>query len=681
MPATATQNPFLQPSSLPFLAPDFAAIAAEHFLPALKQGMADHRREVRAIAVDPSKPTFANTIEALERSGALLTRVSKVFFNLTESNTDKTLQAVQAEVAPLLAQHGDAIRLDLDLFLRIEAVFAQRASLSPEERRVTERYHTDFVRGGARLEPKAQARLRELNAELSTLTTRFQEVLLAGTAANAVVVDTKEELRGLDEASISAAAAAAKAAGHDGKFLLTLQLPSPQGVLPSLQDRRTRERVFTASVERCSRGDAHDTRELCARIAALRAERASLFGHASHAAYVLEDQMAGSPAAVTQMLTGMTKAIVAKAEAEAAELQAHFATTNPGEQLRPWDWAFVQEQVRKAKYDLDEAQVRAYFELDRVLHDGLFFVAHRLYGITMHRRTDLPVYHGDVRVYEMRDADGTPVGLFYADYYARTGKRGGAWMDSFVDQTELLAQLPVVVNVMNVAKPGEGQPTLLSSDEVTTLYHEFGHAVHGLFSKVRFPLLSGTSVPRDFVEYPSQFHEDFAFDAEVLERSAVHWKTGEAMPKELVERIRRARTFGQGFASLEYLQAALLDLAWHSLPKGEPIADPLAFEQDALSRAGVAHALVPPRYRTPYFAHVWSGGYSAGYYAYLWSEALAADSFAKVMADGGITRESGARYRAIVLSRGFTQDPMSLFAEFQGRPLDTKALLRRRGLL
>ena len=387
-----------------------------------------------------------------------------------------------------------------------------------------------------------------------------------------------------------------------------------------------------------------------------------------------------TPEAVRTMLDSMAAAIVKKADDEARQLREHFQMSAPGMTLEPWDWAYVQEQVRKAQYDLDEAEVRNYFELDRVLRDGMFHVAERLYGVTMHRRTDLPVYHPDMQVYEMKNKDGSTVGLFYADYYARQGKRGGAWMDSFVDQASLLSQLPVVVNVMNIQKPGDGQPTLLSSDEVTTLYHEFGHGVHGLFSKVRYPLLSGTSVPRDFVEFPSQFHEDFAFDPGVLERSAVHWKTKEPMPKTLVDKIRRSRTFGQGFASLEYVAAALLDLAWHTLPAGETVADPLEFEQQALKAAKVAHALVPPRYRTPYFAHVWSGGYSAGYYAYMWSEALAADSFAKVMQDGGITAESGKRYRDMILSRGFTTDPMQMFADFQGRALDTKALLIRRGL-
>ncbi len=679
MPTTPT-NPFSQPSPLPLLAPDFANIRDAHFEPALQQGMAEQRAEVLAIATNEDAPTFANTVVAMERSGALLTRVSKVFFNLTESTTNERLQKVQATVAPLLARHSDAIRLDPRLFARIEAVYAARQSLSHEEQRLVERYRTEFVRAGARLGHKAQERLRACNERLSSLTTTFQEHLLADTRASAVVVETMAELKGLDTSAISAAADAAKAAGLPGKFLLTLQLPTSQSVMSSLHHRPTRERVFRASMARCSRGGDHDTRALVLEIARLRAERARLLGYETHAAYVLEDQMAGTPAAASQMLSSMAATIVTKATADAAMLRGHFAKTSPGQSLEPWDWAFVQEQVRKEHFDLDESEVRNYFDLDRVVHDGLFFVAKQLYGVTMHRRTDLPVYHDDVRVYEVRDENGTTLGLFYADYYARPEKRGGAWMDSFVDQSRLLAQKPVVLNVMNVPKPGAGQPTLLSSDEVTTLFHEFGHGVHGLFSDVQFPLLSGTNVPRDFVEFPSQFHEDFAFDPAVLARCAVHWQTNEPMPAELMAKIRRSRAFGQGFASLEYVAAALLDLAWHTIEADRVIDDVLEFEQQALLRSNVAHALVPPRYRSPYFAHIWSGGYSAGYYAYLWSEALAADAFAKAMDDGGITAANGARYRDCVLSRGFTLAPMAMFREFQGRELETHALLVRRGL-
>lgn len=690
MPAPATtpaapapgDNPFFQPSPLPYGAPPFDRIRDEHYLPAFEEGMRARLAEVRAIATQKEPPSFANTIEALEKTGALLTRVSRVFFNLTESNTNPAIQKVQAEVAPRLAAHQDAIWLDKDLFGRIVAVWNGRADLADAEQvRLIERYHTTFVRNGALLDEKAQQRLRAINAEQSQLTTAFQEKLLAGTKALAVAFERRAELAGLDDSGKSAAAAAAKEAGWPEKYLVTLQLPTSQGILSSLQHRPSRQRIFEASIARCDQGDANDTKEIVKRLAALRAERARLLGYPNHAAYVLADQMAGTPEAVLSMLGSMSKQIVAKADAEAKELAAHFAAVEPGARFEPWDWAWTAEQVRRLRYDFDENAVKQYFELDRVLKDGLFFTMKQLYGIELRERKDLPVYHPDVRVFEVFDGDGSAIGLFYADYYARTGKRGGAWMDNFVEQSVLLDKKPVVVNVMNLQKPAAGQPTLLSFDEVTTLFHEFGHGVHGLFSKCRYPLISGTAVPRDFVEFPSQFHEDFAFDPAVLARCAKHWQSGEALPQALVDKIRRARTFGQGFAALEYVAAAFLDLAWHMLPPGTDVKDVGAFEREALQKYGVAHPLVPPRYRTTYFSHVWPGGYSAGYYAYLWSEALAADAFASVMEKGGIGRQNGDRFRDAVLSRGRTREPMQMFAEFRGRPLDTNALLRRRGLL
>ena len=681
-PTLPADNVFAAPSPLPYQTPAFDKLRDDQFLPALLEGMRTHRDEVRAIATNAAAPTFTNTLEALERSGELLTRVAKVFFNLTESTTNKAIQAVQAEVAPKLAAHQDAIWLDAQLFARVEAVFTTRSGLTgKEQQRLVERYHAAFVRNGARLPADAQTRLRALNEQLSTLTTKFQEQLLADTKDSAVVVDHAEQLAGLDPSAISAAADAATAAGQPGKFLLTLQLPTSQGVIASLRDRAVRQRVFEASMARCARGNANDTRQLVRTIAGLRAERARLLGFATHADHVLQDQMAGNSEAVTTMLAGMAPQITAKTKVEAAELQAWLDANAPGTQLEPWDWSYVAEQVKAERYAFDEAAVKPFFELERVLQHGLFFVGKQLYGIELRERKDLPVYHDDVRVFEVFDRDGSTIGLFYVDLYARPSKRGGAWMDSFVEQSELLNQQPVVLNVMNVGKPGPGQPTLLDFDEVKTLFHEFGHGVHGLFSKVRFPLLSGTAVPRDFVEFPSQFHEDFAFDPAVLANCAKHWQTGEALPAELVAKVREARAFGQGFASLEYLAAAILDMAWHSLPAGEAVDDVLAFERAALERAGVWFPLVPPRYRSTYFAHVWPGGYSAGYYAYLWSEALAADAFAYVMEHGGITAANGGRMRELVLSRGMTREPMLMFTAFRGRALDTTALLRRRGLL
>ena len=674
-------NPFAQPSALPYTTPAFDRIKDEHYLPALLEGMQQHAAEIQAIAANAESPTFANTVEAMERSGALLTRVAKVFFNLTESTTNPTIQKIQAEVAPKLAAHQDSIYLDARLFARLEAVHAARETLAGEPKRLVERLHLSFVRNGARLSPDAQQRLRAINEQSSKLTTTFQERLLADTKDLAVVVDAKEALAGVDASAVSAAADAAKAAGKDGKWLLTLQLPTSQGVLSSLDDRGTRQRVFEASMQRCARGNGNDTKALVLQLAALRAEKAQLLGYATHADYVLADQMAGSGAAVEKMLASMAAQIVVKAKAEAKELQEWLDRNQKGQQLAAWDWSWVAEKVRTEKYAFDEGAVKQYFPIDRVLQDGMFYMAKQLYGVELRERKDLPVYHPDVRVFEVFDADGSKLGLFYGDYFARPSKRGGAWMDNFVDQTELLGQLPVVVNVMNIQKAGDGQPTLLSFDEVTTMFHEFGHGVHGLFSKVRYPLLSGTSVPRDFVEFPSQFHEDFAFDPAVLARCAKHWQTGEAMPQELVGKIRAARTFGQGFASLEYVAAALLDMAWHTLPAGTKVDDVLAFEKQALAKAGVDLDLVPPRYRSTYFAHVWPGGYSAGYYAYMWSEALAADAFACCMENGGMTAQNGKRFRDLVLARGMTVEPMSMFAAFRGRDLDTKALLKRRGLL
>jgi peptidyl-dipeptidase Dcp len=678
-------NPFAAPSPLPFGAPPFDRVRDEHFLPAFTAGMAQHLAEVRTIATATAPATFANTIEALERTGALLARVSKVFFSLCGTDSTEARRALQAEIAPRLAAHQDCVRLDRALFARIEAVFAQSTDLAdPEQRRLVERYHTEFVRGGARLPAPAQERLRALNEEESSLVTEFQSRLLADTKDSAVSVADERRLAGLDAASCTAAAAAATAAGQPGAFLLTLQLPSSQAVLGSLQDRDLREQVFRASIARCSRDNANDTRPLVRRLATLRAERAALLAAADHATFVLADQMAGTPAAVARMLADLTPAIVAKARQEAAELQAHLDTHAPGTRLAAWDWTFVAEQVRQARLHVDQAVVRRYFELENVLQHGVFFMAEQLYGLRLRERHDLPVWHPDVRAFDVLEADGRQLGLFYADYFARPGKRGGAWMSDFVDQSLLLGQSPVIVNVMNLGKPAAGQPTLLGFDDVTTLFHEFGHALHGLCSRVRHPLLAGTAVPRDFVEFPSQFHEDFAFEPSVLARCARHHATQEPLPADLVDKVRRARRFGQGFASFEYLAATALDLAWHTVPPGTDPGDVLAFETAALQRAGLPSdllALIPPRYRSSYFAHVWPGGYSASYYAYLWSEALAADAFAGLIADGGMTRGNGQRVRDAVLSRGFTDAPMRLYRDLMGREPDPRPLLVRRGLV
>ena len=674
-----TDNPFSAASTLPLQAPQFDLIREEHYVPAFEAGMDQHLAEVRAIATQADAPTFANTIEAMERAGDLLDRVAHVFYNLTGSTVTDGLQAIQAAIAPKMAGHRDAIWLDRELFARVQTVHASRDGLDPEPRQLVERYHTAFLRAGAELDDAKQQRVREINEQCSKLTTKFQECLLKDTKTQAVVVETKQELDGLSESDISTAESAAKEAGHDGKYLITLQLPTSQGILSSLNDRTTRKRVFEASIGRCSQGNEHDTQAIVLELCTLRAERAALLGYATHGHYVLDDETSGTPKAVREMMGSMTAAIVGNAKAEAHELQEHLDATAPGTKLKAWDWSWVAEQVRQARYDLDEAEVKTFFEIERVLQDGLFFMANKLYGITMRERTDLPIYHEGVRTFDVLDENGEQIALFYADYYARPSKRGGAWMSSFVGQSGLLSTKPVVVNVMNIKKPTDG-PTLLSFDEVTTMFHEFGHGLHGMFSDVQFPMLAGTSVPRDFVEFPSQFHEDFAFEPAVLDRCAKHYQTGDAMPAEMTDKIQRARKFGQGFASLEYIAAAWLDLAWHSLPTDTLVEDVAAFEQQALKDAGVAYDLVPPRYRSSYFAHIWPGGYSAGYYAYLWSEALAADGFAGCMAKGGMTRENGQHFRETVLSRGLTQDPMDMFAAFRGRALDTQAVLKRRGL-
>lgn len=682
-PEALSANPFMAPSLHYLLAPPFDQIRDEHYLPAFEKGMQLQNEQVRAIADSPEVPTFVNTIEALERSGAVLFRVSKVFFNLTESTTSERVQEIQAEIAPKLAQHSDGIYLDAPLYARVKALYEQRDTLDldPESARLLERYHTMFVRAGAQLDDDAKTRLMALNEEQSKLTTQFQDNLLKDTNASAVLVDGVEALAGLDDSAISAAAEAAREMGHDGMYALTLQLPSSQGVLASLEERELRKLVFEASTNRGNNDNEFDNKGIVRRLAELRVERAALLGYADHASFVLEDQMAGTPEAVNKMLGDLAPQILSKAKAEAAAMQAWIDEQGIELTLEPWDWAFYAEKLRKARYDLDEAQIRPYFELNRVLEDGLFMMARELYGIGFEERKDLPVYHPDVRVFEVKEADGSSVGLFYVDYYARPSKRGGAWMDSFVDQSELLGTKAVVVNVMNIPKPADGEPALLSFDEVSTLFHEFGHAAHGLFSQVRYPTLSGTNVPRDFVEFPSQFHEDFALDERVLANYARHHESGEPMPPDLVDKILAARHYGQGFASLEYIAAAMLDMRWHTLtPANAYQQDVIGFEFAALKADGVAYMLVPPRYRSTYFAHIWPGGYSAGYYAYLWSEVLAADAFAHFQDNGGMTADNGQHFRDTILSRGLSKDPMQLYIDFRGAEPGIDALLVRRGL-
>ncbi|WP_158891787.1 M3 family metallopeptidase [Amycolatopsis anabasis] len=678
----AADNPFAVPSALPYGLPPFDRITDEHYLPAFEAGLAEQSREVEAIASDPEPPTFENTIVALERSGRLLTRVAAVFFNLTSSDTNATRQRIQATVAPRLAAHHDAVYLNAGLFARVRELFDRRESLGldAESAWLLERTHTDFQRAGAGLGEADQRRLRELNEELSTLSTRFQENLLSDTNELAIVVDDVAELAGLSADAIAAAGEAANARGEHGKYVLNLGLPTAQPALASLENRALRERVFTASISRGNRENDYANAPVLARIATLRAERAALLGFPHHAAYQISDLTAGTAEAAVGLLERLAPVAVRNAKAEAEELQRFLEADEPGAELRPWDWAFYAERVRKDRFDIDSAELRPYFELNRVLTDGVFYAATRLYGLTFTERHDLPKYHPEVRVFEVFDADGSPLGLFLGDYYTRDSKRGGAWMNNFVDQSELLGDRPVVVNNLNIARPPEGEPTLLTFDEVVTAFHEFGHALHGLLSHVRYPRFSGTSVPGDFVEYPSQVNEMWLLWPEVLANYARHHETGEPLPQRLVDRLLESQQYGEGFTTTEYLAAALLDQAWHGIEADDRVEDVARFEADALEKAGVALASVPPRYRSTYFAHIFSGGYSAGYYSYIWSEVLDADTVEWFRENGGLTRENGDHFRKELLAKGGSLDAMVAFRNFRGRDPEIEPLLKRRGL-
>ena len=681
--APAATNPFFEPSTLPYQLPPFDRITDADYLPAFEKGMADQRAEFDAIANNPEPPSFDNTIVAAERSGQVLLRVSNVFFNLVGANTNPEMEKVQSTVAPLLAAHADAITLDPKLYARIKTLHDQRdkLGLDAEQLRLLDRYHLDFVRAGARLDEKQKTRLREINGELASLQTRFSQNLLKENNASAVVVDDRASLAGMSDAAIAAAAEAAKERKLEGKYVLALQNTSGQPALASLQDRALRERLQKASVGRASRGGEFDNRATIARIVKLRAERAALLGYPNHAAYVLEDQTAGTTTAVNKMMADMAPAAVANAKAEAAAMQAIVDADKGGFRIAAWDWAYYAEKVRKAKYAFDESELKPYFEMDNVLQKGVFYMAEKLYGLTFKERHDLPLYRDDVRVFEVFDG-GKPLGLFIADYYARDNKRGGAWMNEYVSQNGLFGTSPVVANHLNIPKPPKGEPTLLTFDEANTMFHEFGHAVHGLFSNVQYPRLAGTNVPLDFVEYPSQVHEMWTTWPEVLKNYARHYQTGELIPQALLDKVIAAQQFNQGFATVEYLGAAMLDQSYHQISADQaPTADTvLAFEAKALSDKGVAYEPVPPRYRSTYFSHI-VGGYAAGYYAYLWSEVLDADSVQWFKENGGLTRKNGDHFRDTLLSRGGSIDAMQLYRDFRGRDPSVQPLLERRGLL
>lgn len=681
-PADASTNPLLSASTLPFQAPPFDKIKDSDYLPAFNEGMKQHLAEVRKIADNPEPATFDNTIEALERSGETLTRVSRIFFGLVQADTNEARQKIQEEVAPKLADHQDEINLDPKLFARIKSVYDQRQSLGldPVQLRLVERDYQEFVRAGAQLNDADKASLRKLNVEETTLATQFHTRLVAATAAGAVVVDDKAKLAGLDEDAINTAAADAKDRKLDGKYLLPLQNTTQQPVLASLSDREQRAAVLKASETRAEKGDANDTRQTVQRLAQLRAQKAKLLGFDNYAAYSLADQMAKTPAAALKLLTDTVPAATAKARGEIGEMQKVIDAQKGGFKLAASDWDFYAEQVRKAQYDLDESQIKPYFEMDNVLQNGVFYAATQLYGITFKPRTDIPTYHPDMKVYEVFDKDGTSLALFYTDYFKRDSKSGGAWMDVFVEQDGLTGAKPVVYNVCNFTKPAAGQPALLSFDDVTTMFHEFGHALHGMFSKVKYPSIAGTSTSRDFVEFPSQFNEHWALDPKVFANYAKNYKTGEPMPQALVDKILKARTFNQGYATTEYLSAALLDLAWHTQPADAPLQDVAPFEAAALKKFKVDLAQVPPRYRTSYFDHIWGGGYSAGYYAYFWAEVLDHDAFEWFKENGGLTPENGQVFRDKILSRGNSVELADLYREFRGKDPSVEPLLANRGL-
>lgn len=675
-------NPFAKQSTLLYQAPPFDKIHDYDYKPALEEGMRQQIAEIHEIATNPAPTTFDNTIVAMERSGELLTRTSKVFFAVVQANTDDTLQNILSEEAPKLAAHSDAIYLNEKLFRRVKTIYDRRDNLhlDPVQQFLVRRYHMDFIRAGALLSERDKVRLRALNTEEATLETEFQTRLLAATKAGALVVDSKSELAGLSDAEIAAAAQAAHDRGLDGKWVLPLQNTTQQPEQASLTNRVVREHLFEASVNRAEKNDTNDTRNIIVRLAELRAEKAKLLGFPNYAAYSLEDQMAKTPAAAIKLLTDLVPATTEKAESEAKKMQALIDEKSGGFKLQPWDWQYYAEKVRKAEYDLDESEIKPHFELNRVLEDGVFYAANKLYGLTFKERKDIPVYQPDVRVFEVFDADGKSIALWYYDYFKRDNKSGGAWEDTFVDGSGLLGTKPIVFNVANFTKPATDQPALLTYDDVTTMFHEFGHALHSMLTTVEYSRLAGTNVPRDFVEFPSQFNEHWALYPEVLAHYARNYETGEPMPDALVEKIRKAQTFNQGFDTMEYLEASLLDMAWHTLPGGAKVADVDSFENAALAHFHVYLPIIPPRYRSTYFAHIWSNGYSAGYYSYMWAEVLDDDAFEWFTEHGGLTRANGERFEKMVLSRGGSEDVGAMYRAFRGRDPKVDALLKYRGL-
>lgn len=681
-PSNMSDNPLFSESTLPFEAPNFDAIKVEHYRPAFEKGMEQELEEIEEIASNTETPTFENTIVAMEKSGRLLERTSSVFFNLTSAHTNDEIQVIQKEMAPKLAAHSDNILLNADLYDRVKTLYDKRdeLDLNVAQIKLLEDTHRDFVRAGAQLSEDEQQRMREINERLSSLTTEFQENLLTMTKERSVLVEDLEKLDGLSDDRIAAAKEAATEQDKDG-YLLTITNTTRVPILKELNNRDLRERVWKASAYRGIGQDGGvDNRPLILELVKLRAERAELLGYKNHAAYKLDPQTAKTPAAALDMLKDLIPPVIKNTEEEKAAIKEMMAKDGIENDVKPWDWNYYAEKVRQAKYNIDQSKVRPYFELDRVLKDGVFYTMNKLFGITFEERDDLPVYHPDVRTFDVYDKDGEQIGLFYADYFERDSKRGGAWMNSYVSQSHLLDKKPVIVNVMNIPKPAEGEPAFISFDNVTTMFHEMGHAVHGLFSDVQYPSQSGTSVPRDFVEFPSTFEEDWAIQQEILANYAVHYETGERIPQELLDKVIEASNFNQGFDTQEYLAATMLDMEWHLLGTDQIPDDVQSFESNALTKYNLDMEAVPPRYKSPYFAHIFSGGYAANYYAYIWSEVLAADAFAYMQEQGGLERENGNRFRKYILSQGGSDEAMELYQEFRGQEPDVNHLLERRGL-
>ncbi|MGZ5211646.1 MAG: M3 family metallopeptidase [Kaistella sp.] len=677
--ASLSSNPFMKKSALQYLAPEFDKIKDEHFKPAFDYGMKVQLAEIENIANNTDDPTFGNTILALENSGEILKRAQIVFYNLTGSNTNPALQKLEEEYAPVFSGLSDKIYLNEKLYSRIKAISTE--NLGAEEKRVLELYKTNFEIAGANLSAENKEKVKKINEELATLSTQFTSKLLDARKNGAVVISDVKELDGLSADEIAAAAADAKAAGHDGKYLLTLLNTTQQPLLQNLKNRATREKLFKASWYRAEKGNADDTRTILERQAKLRMDKAHLSGKKSFAEWKLQDQMAKNPENAMNLLAQLAKPAVETAKRESNEIQALIDKQKGGFTVEPWDWNFYSEQVRKAKYDLDENEIKPYFEVTTVLEKGVFYAAEKFYGITFKERKDLPVYHPDVVAYEVFDNDGKSMALYYLDFYTRSNKNGGAWMSNFVEQSHLLGQKPVIVNVFNYQKPADGKPSLISYDDVSTMFHEFGHTLHGLFANQKYVSVSGTNTPRDFVEFPSQINEFFALEPSVLKNYALHYQTKQPMPQTLVDKIKKAGAFNQGYSTTELVSAATLDMNWHSVTDESQFKPALEFEKSVLAKYGFNLKEVPPRYHTPYFAHIWGGGYSAGYYAYMWSDLLNADAWDWISTNGGMTRANGDRLRKYILSVGNSVDLNQAYRDFTGRTPDIKPLLKNKGFI